>query len=95
MPDLTRDGEVFVFDLGADENRFSPGWVARMDDLLDEVEAADGPRALVTTASGKQYSSPGLDLGWIGEVRDEAGDRLNEIVQGVQHVYARSSPHRS
>ena len=88
MPDLTRDGEVFVFDLGADENRFWPGWVARMDDLLDEVEAADGPRALVTTASGKQYSS-GLDLGWIGEVRDEAGDRLNEIVQGVQHVYAR------
>ncbi len=57
MPNLTRDGDVFVLDLGADENRFNPTWVAGVNAALDEVEAAEGPRALVTTASGKFWSN--------------------------------------
>jgi enoyl-CoA hydratase/carnithine racemase len=64
MPELTRDGDVFVLDLGDGENRFNPGWVGAVMAALGEVEAAEGPRALVTTARGKIWSN-GLDLEWM------------------------------
>lgn len=57
MPTLDRTGEVFVLNLGDTENRFHPGWLAEVDAQLDRVEAADGPRALVTTAAGKFFSN--------------------------------------
>lgn len=63
MPTLERDGEVFVLNLGDTENRFNPGSVGAINAALDEVEAADGPRALVVTATGKIWSN-GLDLEW-------------------------------
>ncbi len=63
MPDLERDGNVFVLNLGEDENRFNPDWVASVNAALDEVAAAPPPRALVVTASGKIWSN-GLDLEW-------------------------------
>ncbi|MCW3038892.1 MAG: enoyl-CoA hydratase/isomerase [Solirubrobacterales bacterium] len=64
MPTLTRQDDVFLLHLGDDENRFNPDWVRALDALLDEVEAAPAPRALVTTASGKIWSN-GLDLEWM------------------------------
>jgi enoyl-CoA hydratase/carnithine racemase len=64
MPTLERDESVFVLNLGDSENKFHPDWVAAVDAALDEVEKAEGPRALVTTATGKFYSS-GLDLDWL------------------------------
>ena len=64
MPDLTRDGDVYVLDLGSDENRFNPEWVGAVRAAVDEVVAAEGPRALVTTATGKFFSN-GLDLDWM------------------------------
>lgn len=78
MPNLTRDGDVFVLDLGADENRFNPTWVGAVRDALDEVQAAEGARALVTTASGKFWSN-GLDLAWIGEHVEEAQAFIDEV----------------
>jgi enoyl-CoA hydratase/carnithine racemase len=64
MPTLDRQDDVYLLDLGADENRFHPDWLAELGTLLDEVEAADGPRALVTKATGKFWSN-GLDLEWL------------------------------
>ncbi len=61
MIDLDRDGDVFVLRMDAGENRFSPDFIARYAACLDEVEQADGPKALVTTGTGKFYSN-GLDL---------------------------------
>jgi enoyl-CoA hydratase/carnithine racemase len=72
MPTLERQESVFVLDLGDGENRFHPDWVAAVDAALDEVEKADGPRALVTAATGKFFSN-GLDLDWLlasGATRD-------------------------
>jgi Delta3-Delta2-enoyl-CoA isomerase len=66
MPTLDRDGDVFLLNLGDGENRFNPEWVGAVSALLDEVAAADGPRALVTTATGKIWSN-GLDLEWMGQ----------------------------
>jgi enoyl-CoA hydratase/carnithine racemase len=71
MPTLERRGEVFILDLGPDENRFNPDWLTSVEECLDEVEHSPAPRALVTTATGKFWSN-GLDLVWmsanVGEV---------------------------
>lgn len=67
MPSLSRESgsEVFILDLGVDENRFNPSWMASVVGLLDEVEATPGPRALVTVATGPKIWSNGLDLDWL------------------------------
>ncbi|MFJ9127034.1 enoyl-CoA hydratase-related protein [Streptomyces sp. NPDC102340] len=63
-PSLDRHDNVFVLDLGDGENRFHPDWLTAVGAALDEVEKAEGPRALVTAATGKFYSN-GLDLEWV------------------------------
>lgn len=78
MPTLERDGDVLVLDLGDDENRFNPPWVAAVTSLLDEVAAAAGPRALVTRATGKFWSN-GLDLAWMGENPDQVGPFVDDV----------------
>jgi enoyl-CoA hydratase/carnithine racemase len=78
MPTLTRHEDVFVLDLGDSENRFHPDWVAAVDAALDEVEGAEGPRALVTTATGKFFSN-GLDLDWLLAHVEEADDYVADV----------------
>ena len=78
MPHLDRDGEVFILDLGDGENRFNPDWVGAVTAELDRVEAAPGPKALVTAARGKFWSN-GLDLDWMGAHPDEAGPFLGSV----------------
>ncbi len=84
MPSLDRSGDVFVLDIGDTENRFHPDWVASVNAALDEVEQAEGPRALVTTATGKFFSN-GLDLDWLAAHDDQWGS----YVSGVQELLAR------
>ena len=84
MPTLDRHDNVFILDIGADENRFHPDWIASVDAALDEVAKADGPRALVTTASGKFYSN-GLDLEWLFAHAEEYQD----YVISVHGLFAR------
>ncbi len=84
MPTLQRDGEVFVLDLGDGENRFHPDWVSAVTGFLDEVAAATGPRALVTSATGKFWSN-GLDLDWLSAHPGE----LSGYVVAVQELLAR------
>ncbi|HEV7754458.1 MAG TPA: enoyl-CoA hydratase-related protein [Mycobacteriales bacterium] len=83
MPTLDRDGDVRILDLGSDENRFSPDWLAAVGDALAEVATADGPRALVTKATGKFWSN-GLDLDWLGA----HGDQLASYVDSIHAVFA-------
>jgi Delta3-Delta2-enoyl-CoA isomerase len=84
VPTLDRDAEVFVLNLGDSENRFHPDWLAEVQQHLDTVASADGPRALVTTATGKFFSN-GLDLEWLGQ----HGDEIVEHIVEVQHLFAR------
>ena len=58
---LDREGDVFILRLQSGENRFSPAALADIEEALGEVEAAEGPRALVTTGAGKYFSN-GLDV---------------------------------
>lgn len=78
MPTLSRQDDVFLLHLGDDENRFNPDWVRSIDRLLDEVEAAPAPRALVTTAGGKIWSN-GLDLEWMGANVDALPGFITEV----------------
>ncbi|MFF4508061.1 enoyl-CoA hydratase-related protein [Streptomyces sp. NPDC001401] len=84
MPVLDRQDDVYVLDLGDGENRFHPGWIAAVDAALEEVEKADGPRALVTAATGKFYSN-GLDLDWLFAHADQHAD----YVVSVHALFAR------
>lgn len=84
MPQLDRIDDVFVLDLGDTENRFHPDWLTSVEASLDVVEQADGPRALVTTATGKFFSN-GLDLEWLGA----HGDQTARYIARVQELFAR------
>ena len=81
---LRRDGDVFLLDLGDGENRFHPDWVSSVEAALDEVEGTEGPRALVTCATGKYWSN-GLDLEWLFSHPDDAG----AFVSRVHRLFAR------
>jgi enoyl-CoA hydratase/carnithine racemase len=78
MPSLDRDGDVVLLNLGDDENRFSPDWVASARALLDEVSAMPAPVALVTVADGKFWSN-GLDLDWLGANLDQTTTYVGDV----------------
>jgi len=84
MTGLHRRDDVFVLTLGDDENRFHPDRLAAINAALDEVDAAPGPKAVVTTGVGKFYSN-GLDLDFMGANPDAAEANL----RGVHALFAR------
>ena len=58
---LQRQGEVFILTMDEGENRMNQPWLDAMNNALDEIDAAPGPKAMVTTGTGRFYSN-GLDL---------------------------------
>jgi enoyl-CoA hydratase/carnithine racemase len=79
--DLTRDGDVRILTMDDGENRFDLASVAALHAALDEVEAVEGPCALVTTGTGKFFSN-GLDLDWMmggGEVPRDFVDDVHRL----------------
>jgi enoyl-CoA hydratase/carnithine racemase len=78
MPTLTREGAVFVLRWEDGENRFRDDSIRAWNAGLDEVEAAEGPKALVTIGAGKFYSN-GLDLDWA--MRERKDDFANYILE--------------
>ncbi len=87
MPVLDRHDDVFILDIGDTENRFHPDWLASVSDLLDEVENAAGPRALVTAATGKFFSN-GLDLDWLSAHPGDASQYLAAVHELLARVLA-------
>lgn len=85
IPTLERDGDVYLLDLGDGENRFNADWLEAVEAHLDEVQAAPVPRALVTKATGKFWSS-GLDLEWMAanqELLEGFLPRMHELLARV------------
>ena len=78
MPTLQRTDDIFTLDLGDGENRFTQSWMAEVTEALDEVDGADGPRALLTVATGKIWSN-GLDLDWLTSNVDKAGEYVGQV----------------
>ncbi len=88
-PYLERKGDVYILRLAGegvidDDARFHPDWIDAVHAALDEVEAAEGPIALVTTNTGKYYSN-GLDLEYILPRLEE----LDPYLDRVHTVYHR------
>ncbi len=81
---LERIDTVHVLHLGDEENRYNAESVARLTELVAQVEAVEGPRALVMVADGKFWSN-GLDLEWLDANRDEA----QQLIADLQELYAK------
>jgi enoyl-CoA hydratase/carnithine racemase len=91
VTELSREGDVFLLDIGSGENRFHPDWIARFNEALDEIEKSDGPKALVTKATGKFWSN-GLDLDWLTANPDQAGGYLPAVHRLFARVLAFPAP---
>jgi enoyl-CoA hydratase/carnithine racemase len=82
--DLRREGDVHVLRFDAGDNRFSPELLDGLSEALDELTGASGPRALVTTGTGKFYSN-GLDLDWLAQ----NGGRQEAYLDRVHATFVR------
>ncbi len=91
MTSLDRSGAVFVLTLGEDENRFHPDRLTAINAALDEVEAADGAKAVVTTGAGKFYSN-GLDLDFMAANPDASEANLVAVHSLFARVLAFPAP---
>ena len=85
MIDLKRHDAVFVLQMCAGENRFHPEFLAALQHALDEVEAAGGDAALVTTGEGKFYSN-GLAL---DAIAGKSGAEIAAYLDTVHQLFAR------
>jgi enoyl-CoA hydratase/carnithine racemase len=85
MIELEPRGEVWVLHMRNGENRFNRTSVEALHAALDEVDAVEGPAALVTTGEGKFFSN-GLDLDWLtagGEGTEGFIDEVHRLLGRV------------
>lgn len=75
---LSREGAVAVLTWNEGENRINLDSLARLNELLDEVERTEGPLSVVLTGSGKFFCN-GLDLGRFADKRDEFVETLRQL----------------
>lgn len=85
MIEVHRNGPVFVATLNHEENTIDPDFVRRFDEILDEITAEPTPRTLITTGTGRFYST-GLALDHV-ESLDSAA--LTEFLASVDRLLAR------
>jgi enoyl-CoA hydratase/carnithine racemase len=79
---LTREGSVAVLTWNEGENRINLDSLARLNELLDELEAVDGPLSVVLTGTGKFFCN-GLDLERFAHDRDEFVATLHRLEQTI------------
>ncbi|MGZ4717220.1 MAG: enoyl-CoA hydratase-related protein, partial [Acidimicrobiales bacterium] len=82
--ELEQRGDVWVLHMRNDENRFNRPSVDALHAALDEVDAIEGPAALVTTGEGKFFSN-GLDLDWLMA----GGDGTEGFIDDVHRLLGR------
>jgi enoyl-CoA hydratase/carnithine racemase len=78
MIDIETLGDVRVLRWSDGENRFHRASVERWHGVLDELEAVEGPLAVVVTGDGKFFSN-GLDLDGFAADPDSAGHVVSEV----------------
>ncbi|MEN8234127.1 MAG: enoyl-CoA hydratase/isomerase family protein [Actinomycetota bacterium] len=85
MIEIDQHGSVFVATLDRAENTIDPEFVGQFETVLDRVTEAQAPRALVTTGTGRFFST-GLSLEYV-ETLDEA--ELAAFLSTVDRLLAR------
>jgi enoyl-CoA hydratase/carnithine racemase len=83
-PTVTRDGDVFVIAMTDGENRFNRTSVDAFHACLDEVDSAEGQKAMVTIGAGKFFSN-GLDLDWLATGEED----MFGFIADVTRLWAR------
>jgi len=91
VPSLDRDSDVFILDLGDGENRFDRATISSLLALLDQIDAAAAPRALVTVADGKFWSN-GFDQTWMSAHPEQVDALLAEFRTLVARLVTLSAP---
>jgi len=84
--DVESHGDVRVVRMVAGENRFNRRSVDRWHEVLGELEAVEGPLAVVLTGEGKFFSN-GLDLDWMQAHPEEAGPLVAEVHRLFGRLY--------
>ena len=64
------------------ENRVNLDSLARLNQLLDELERVEGPLSVVLTGSGKFFCT-GLDLARFADKRDEFVETLHALERTI------------
>jgi enoyl-CoA hydratase/carnithine racemase len=90
-PALSREGKVYLLWLGDGQNRLDLDWIATVEAQLAEVEASPAPRALVTSASGRCWST-GIDLDWIAANSEKTQEFLEHLHALLARVLALGVP---
>jgi enoyl-CoA hydratase/carnithine racemase len=85
MIDLRREGDVFILQIDAGENRFGAEALSAWNHALDQVEKTEGPKALVTTGTGKFYSN-GLDLDFMTSEGVDPGGYVKSVLAIIGRV---------
>lgn len=83
---VTRHGDVAVLQMSDDENRFNLESLFTWHQTLGELEASDGPLAVVVTGTGKFFSN-GLDLDRMSAHPDESGEIVGQVHQLLGRLY--------
>ncbi len=78
MIELESRGPVQVVRLVDGENRFNRTSIDAWHATLDQLEASEGPLAVVTTGTGKFFSN-GLDLDWLGTPGTDATGFIDDV----------------
>jgi len=91
MIELTWEADVAVVVMDGDENRWNPPSLMGLHDALDQVEAREGPCALVVTGIGKFFSN-GLDLDWLLSHPAEAGSFMDDLFRAYARILRLDAP---
>lgn len=83
---LSRNGSVAVLMWSSGENRINLDSLARLNDVLDELETLQGPLALVLAGSGKFFCN-GLDLGRFADDPTEFAATLQEMNRTIGRIF--------
>lgn len=78
MIDIEQQGDVAVVRWRDGENRFNRASVGRWHEVLDELEAVEGPLAVVVVGEDRFFSN-GLDLDAFAADPDEAAVVVDEV----------------
>src|ERR1700752_237459 len=82
--------DIAILNLGDDENRFSPEWLAAVNGFLDRIEWGEA-QGLVTNGPGKVYSN-GLDLDWLAAHSDQREWYIDQVHQLLARVLVAPVP---
>ncbi len=66
-----QDGPIHYIVMTRKDNTFTLDWLNRFIEILDQIEASEGPGILVTMGTGSKIFSSGFDLPyWIADPKN-------------------------